>query len=79
MLGAGRVKKEDVPDLSAGLVLHVDQGQKVTRGDVIATLYSSDADRLTPAENELKCALKMCSSKSDADAAKPKLIYDVVK
>lgn len=78
-LGAGRIKKTDTPDLTAGLVLHVEQGQKVTRGDTIATLYSSKEELLTPAESELKSALHMCTSKEEAEAKKPKLIYDVVK
>ena len=79
MLGAGRVTKDDVPDLSAGLVLHVDQGQNITRGDVLATLYASDEEKLAPAEEEFRAALKICSTADEAQAAKPKLIYDVVR
>lgn len=79
LLGAGRVTKEDNPDLSAGLVLHVDQCQKITRGDVIATLYSSDEKKLAPAEEELRSAIKLSSTLEEAEHSKPKLIYDVIK
>lgn len=78
-LGAGRVTKDDMPDLSAGLILHADQGQKLARGDTIATLYSSSEDRLARAEEELRAAILLTDSAAKAAAAKPKLIYDVVK
>ena len=52
-LGAGRVKKEDVPDLSAGIVLHAELGDSVNEGDVIATLYTSDEAKLDAAEAAL--------------------------
>ena len=52
-LGAGRVKKEDVPDLSAGIVLSVELGDRVSTGDVIATLYTSDENKLDAAEAAL--------------------------
>ena len=79
LLGAGRMKKTDVPDLSAGYVLHVDQGEKISRGDVLATFYTSDESKLTPAEEEFRGAMRFCRTKEEADAAKVKLIYDVVK
>ena len=44
-LGAGRNKKEDKIDLSAGIILKRKTGDRVSRGEVIATLYSSDAHR----------------------------------
>ena len=79
LLGAGRMKKTDVPDLSAGYVLHVNQGEKVSRGDVIATMYSSDETLFDAAEAEMRGALHFTESKSEADAAKPELIYKVIR
>ena len=42
MLGAGRMKKEDVIDPTAGVVLHKKTGDYAEKGDLIATLYASD-------------------------------------
>ena len=41
ILGAGREKKEDNIDYSAGIILHKKIGDSVKRGDVVASLYSS--------------------------------------
>ena len=40
LLGAGRIKKDDVIDHSAGIILHKKTGDRVSRGERIATLYS---------------------------------------
>lgn len=79
LLGAGRITKDDVPDLSAGLILHVDQGQKISRGDLISTLYSSSEDKLDPAEKMLASSIIVTSSKDEAEAAKKPLIYDIIR
>ena len=39
-LGAGREKKEDIIDTSAGIVLNKKVGDKVEKGEVLATLYT---------------------------------------
>jgi pyrimidine-nucleoside phosphorylase len=41
-LGAGREFKEDIIDLKVGLDLHVKIGDKVNKGDTIATLYVTE-------------------------------------
>ncbi|MGN0659175.1 MAG: pyrimidine-nucleoside phosphorylase [Emergencia sp.] len=50
--GAGRATKEDTVDLSAGIVLHYKRGDKVSRGDCLATLYGNSRNRLDAAEKE---------------------------
>ena len=76
MLGAGRVTKDDEPDLSAGLVLHIAPGEKITAGQSIATLYASDEGKLDGAEKMLLSSLKL----SDAPVEDmPKLIYKVIR
>ena len=40
LLGGGRQTKDDVIDMSAGIVLKAKRNDKVNKGDVIATLYS---------------------------------------
>lgn len=41
MLGAGRATKEDVIDHAVGIKVHKKIGDKISRGDVIATIYSN--------------------------------------
>ena len=41
LLGAGRATKEDIIDPSVGIVLHKKVGDKVTKGDVIASIYTN--------------------------------------
>ena len=50
VLGAGRSKKEDAIDYSAGILIAKKRGDKVQKGDVIATLYSSSPENLDEAE-----------------------------
>jgi thymidine phosphorylase len=45
-LGAGRARKDDVLDLSAGVFLHKTLGDEVRKGDVIMTLHAESADRM---------------------------------
>ena len=49
-LGAGREKKGDDIDFTAGIVLHKKTGASVTKGEVIAEMYTSDARCFADAE-----------------------------
>jgi len=49
LLGAGRIKKEDLIDQSAGITLNKVVGEKVAIGDVLATLHTSTKSRATDA------------------------------
>jgi pyrimidine-nucleoside phosphorylase len=40
-LGAGRRRKEDSIDYTAGIYLHKKRGDRVAKGDILATLYTS--------------------------------------
>jgi thymidine phosphorylase len=53
-LGAGRAKKEDVLDLSAGIELHVTQGEKVAAGDPLMTLFANDETKFARALEALE-------------------------
>ncbi|MDO5022321.1 MAG: thymidine phosphorylase [Eubacteriales bacterium] len=69
-LGAGRRSKEDVLDLSAGLVMHKRIGDKIQAGDSICTLYfngEKDTDRI---QKSILDTVEIISSPVD----KPKLI-----
>ncbi|MFD5869069.1 thymidine phosphorylase [Corynebacterium sp. NPDC060344] len=44
-LGAGRARKEDPVQAGAGIELHVDLGETVTKGQTLFTLHTDDEDR----------------------------------
>ncbi len=54
MLGGGRETKDSVIDLSVGIILNKKVGDYVSKGDVIATFYAND-------ENKLKAAVERFS------------------
>ena len=49
-LGAGREKKEDPIDFSAGIVLHKKVGDAVQAGEPLATFYTASDERFSQAE-----------------------------
>lgn len=75
VLGAGRKTKEDVIDYTAGIVLEKKTGDCVKKGDVIARLYTNNADALDEAEKMLLSDLEFSAEKP----AKKPLIYDVMR
>lgn len=50
ILGGGRATKEDVIDLSVGVVLSKKKGDMVEKGETIAIIYSNNADKAKEAE-----------------------------
>ena len=56
-LGAGRAKKEDDIDYSAGIILTCKPGDQVKRGEPVARLYASSQDLLAEAAEILSGAL----------------------
>lgn len=73
ILGAGRMTKDDIIDMSAGLILNKKTGDFVNKGDVIATIYSNkDA---TNALGLLDEAILI----SDEKPEKEPLIYKIIK
>ena len=73
-LGAGRVRKEDKIDYSAGIVLHKKTGSYVAAGEVLAWLHTSDADKLPEAEAILKAAITIGETPPEVG----KIILEVV-
>jgi len=66
-IGAGRKKKEDSIDHSAGFVFHKKVGSKIERGEPILTLYTNQPGSIPFAEERLKKAISITS---DADKIK---------
>ena len=75
LLGAGRNRKEDVIDPTAGIILHAKTGDAVAKGQPIATLYTSRAELLDAAEEKL---LDSTEIGAEAPEARP-LIFGVVE
>ena len=59
ILGAGRETKESTIDFSAGIILNIKTGMKVSKGDVIATLYTNNSQKVENALCELKESIKL--------------------
>ena len=73
-LGAGRVRKEDSIDYSAGILLHKKTGDKVAAGEPVATLHTSSDGKLREAEAILSSAITI----EDSAPAAAKTIYAIV-
>ena len=72
--GAGRATKEDVIDLSAGIYINKKVGDEVKKGEILATLYGNDENKLTNALNEAEKAFYI----TDELVQKPKLIKEII-
>ena len=59
VLGAGRETKDSAIDFSAGIILHKKYGDKVEKGEALATLYTSKETALKEAERMYREATKI--------------------
>lgn len=75
ILGAGRLKKEDAIDPAAGIILRAKTGDRVTRGDLLCTLYSGDRSRLEEACERFLDSVKI----GDVAPEKQPLIYEIMR
>ena len=75
LLGAGREKKGDHIDMSAGIVLVKKTGDFVRRGETLAYLHTNRAEKLGEAELTYLSALVF----SDSPVEKEPLIYRIIK
>ena len=71
VLGAGRETKGEKIDHSAGIVLNKKTGDLVNKGDILATLYTNNQDKLCNAEKIFLSAVEF----SDEKPNKEPLIY----
>ena len=74
-LGAGRKTKADVLDMSAGIILEAKIGDKVKKGDVLATLYSEKEETLDGAAALYAGALSFSKKK----VARPVLVHRIIR
>lgn len=73
-LGAGRRTKDDDIDFAAGLVVERKTGDRVEKGDLLATLYSNDFESLAVAKEIYLNSVEF----SEERVERPRLIYDIV-
>lgn len=75
ILGAGREKKEDLIDMTAGIILNKKTGEYAKKGDVLATLYTNNQKSISVAKEKFLSAIEL----SDKKPTEIPLIYKVVK
>ncbi|MBQ1993196.1 MAG: pyrimidine-nucleoside phosphorylase [Lachnospiraceae bacterium] len=74
ILGGGRETKDSVIDLSVGFVLKKKVGDKVNKGDSLATIYANDREKLNIAKERFLKAYTI----SDKKVEKARLIKGVI-
>lgn len=74
-LGAGRITKDTVLDLGSGIVLNKKIDDEVTKGDLLATIYTNKDDEVENAIKNIKKAYKIGEKNSETY----KLIYKEIE
>ncbi len=74
-LGAGRSKKEDDIDFSAGIILYKKTGEYAEKGEIIASLYAKNDSLFEYAEKQYLSSIKIGNAKPDMIP----LVLDVVE
>lgn len=75
MLGAGREKKEDIIDYTAGIIVFKKIGDFVEEGDVLVEIYTNDTKNIIAAENIIHKAYDF----SELEIKPEPLIYDILR
>ena len=65
-LGAGRERKEDAVQLGAGITLHAQQGQRVTTGQPLMTLFTDEPARFERALASLEGGITIDAAASES-------------
>lgn len=73
-LGAGRLKKDDVIDYSAGIIIEKKTGDMVAKGEVLATLMTSESSLLEDAS----CMYRDSVTVTDYETEKKSVVIDTV-
>ena len=75
MLGAGRATKEDKIDPAVGLIMHKRRGDRIDKGEPLATLYVNDGSRLKEAVATLRSGMTV----TDEKPARTPIVYGMIK
>lgn len=75
LLGAGRTKKEDKIDFTAGITIFKKTGDKVKKGEKIAEIYSSTVNDFAAVKEKVLSAYRI----GESETGKNSLIYRVIR
>ena len=75
ILGAGREAKDDTIDMSAGIVLEKKTGDKVSKGDTLAILYSCNEGSFESSKNKFLSALELSENPINEEP----LVFEAVR
>lgn len=75
VLGAGRASKQDDIDHSAGIIINKKVGDRVLKGESLATLYTNRKDKIEEATGRYLAAIEISENMSKRNP----LIYKVVR
>lgn len=73
-LGAGRVKKEDSIDMTAGIILNHKVGEYVEKEEILAILYTNDISKIEEARKMVEDAIVIV----DEPIEKTKMILEII-
>lgn len=73
-LGAGRIKKEDKIDMSAGIIVNKKVGDYIKKEDIVSTLYSNSKEKIEEAREMIKQAITI----TDKKVEKEKMILEII-
>ena len=73
-LGAGRIKKKDVIDMTAGIILKYKVGDYVEKEEILASLYTNDINKIEEARKMVENAIVIV----DEPVEKLKMILDII-
>ncbi len=73
-LGAGRARKEDAVQAGAGIELHAQQGDRITKGQPLLTMYTDDEERFERSLEALAGGYKIAEGQS----VERKLVLDKI-
>lgn len=74
-LGAGRRQKEDAVDLSVGIVVRVEVGERVEEGQEVATIHAADPRQAAETAEAVLAAYSLAEVPPEV----PPLVYEVVR
>jgi len=74
LLGAGRTKKEDNIDMTAGIILNYKVGDYIQKEEIIAKLYTNDISKIEEAKKMVEEAIIIV----DEPINKPQMILDII-
>ena len=62
-LGAGRLRKEDTIDMTAGIIMHKKVGDYVEKGEKIITIYANNTEKIQKAKEEINNIIEISTEK----------------